>query len=77
MTIFKRLFHYWKLFGKTVFHGLALILLVFTFYMVLTPLGWLRRKFSKAPVQLNLDPEAKSYFLTSHPESNDSMTTPY
>lgn len=43
---------------------LTIVMLTFSFYLVITPAAWLKRIFGGSPLPMKLDPEASTYWVS-------------
>lgn len=57
----------WFKFGLLLHRIVSPIILGFLFFIVVAPTGVLMRLFGKRPLQLDLEPEARSYWIPRQP----------
>jgi hypothetical protein len=57
----------WQRFGLLLHHIVSPIVLAIMFYLVVTPMGLLRRVFARKAVRLRRDPAAESYWIKREP----------
>lgn len=67
----KLVYRGWMIFAKALGFVNTRILLTLFFYLVITPIGLLLRLFGKNPLNLRLDPEAKTYWSPKAKEPYD------
>ena len=57
----------WTRFGLLLHHIVNPIVMGFLFFLVVTPIGLLMRALGKRPLNIALDPKAKSYWIERKP----------
>ena len=69
---------YWMLFGEKMSIVVSFIVLVLTFYLVLTPLGLLMQLCGRDPMHKKFDRQAKTYWIPVDQQGPGSrFYTPY
>ena len=64
----------WMAFGRALNSLMTPLIMGFLFFLVVTPVAFLMRSFSKVPIPLGFDQHAKSYWLERQPPGPDGSS---
>ena len=64
----------WMRFGLLLNKVVSPLITGLLFYLVVTPIGFLMRRFGQDPLRLRFEPQAASYWIERKPPAPDSMS---
>jgi hypothetical protein len=63
---------WWMAFAEVLGRVVTVIILTLTFFVVMTPIGWLKRVFSGDTLGLTSDPKIRTYWIEVDPDGPTS-----